>query len=472
MTAVETRAEVEVVGGVLLDPDRAIPVVQEILGREDFGHPLLGRIYAAAVDLWTDEGHAELLTLTARLADDRELQDAGGFAYLSELVAGVGSAANARHHADIILRAAHRRRQLVALAEAQRRLLAGEDLPAELLAGLQDDPSPNGRPHLVCMKDVTPVQPTWLWSPRIPAAELTLLFGDGGVGKSHICLAIATALSRGAALPGVDGTGAPSTSLVFTGEDSLGEARRRLDAMDADPRHVFACGEAFSLDGAGLAFVERSIRDHAAEVAIVDPVVAFLGRDLDFFRANEVRAVLAPLAAIAHATGAAIILSTHVTKGNAARAVHRAIGSGDFVNASRSALMAGSDPDDTSNCALFHVKSNYAAHAAPLGYTIDAGRFAWKTETDLTEARVLGAQADDEARAAGGQAEELLGEMCATEARAAEVIAQAEAEGISKRTLQRAAARLCSRRREGVGTGQQAVFWRLKSPVSPTAGAT
>lgn len=459
---VEARAETDILGAVLLDPDRAVPAVQEVLGQEDFGHPLLGRIYAAALDQFTEEGHCDVLTLAARLAGDHELQDAGGVVYLTDLHSGVASAANARHHADIVLRAARRRRHLAGLAEATKRLQAGEDLTADLLAGLQAMPTTNGRPHLRCMADVAPETATWLWHPRIPAGELTLLFGDGGVGKSHVCLALATALSVGAGLPGAEGTGTPATSLVFTGEDSLGEARRRLDAMGADSRHVYACGEAFGLDAAGLAFVGKAIRDHGAELAILDPVVAFLGRDLDFFRANEVRAVLAPLAAIAHDTGAAIVLSTHVTKGTAARAAHRAIGSGDFVNAARSALLAGSDPDDIGSRALCHVKSNYAAPAPPLGYSIRDGRFTWTGSTDLTASRILGGEATDEERSVGSQAEDLLRELCQTEVRASEVEAQAQAEGISRRTLYRAAGKFCAKRREGVGTPDQVVYWRLR----------
>jgi len=454
------EAEVSVLGALFLDPTWTAENVRGILQVDDFQHPLLGRIFGASLALYDEAGTIDLLTLNDRLGSDRELADTGGVVFLQEAMAHVASPRNVVHHAELVFGAALRRRQLVALQKAARMIEEGNDLPSELLADLES--RSRGGPELVCMADVVPEEASWLWHPRIPAGELTLLFGDGGVGKSHVCLAIAAALSRGDGLPGSEGVAEPSASVVFTGEDSLGEARRRLDEMAADPKHVFACGESFGLDSAGLSFVRRSIREHNVELAIIDPVVAFLGQNLDFYRANEVRSVLSPLAAVAHETGAAIILSTHVTKGGTSRAAHRAIGSGDFVNAARSALLAGSDPDDTNNCALCHEKANLGPMAPALGYTIKDGRFTWTGETDLTSVKILGMQASDEDRATGSHATEVLGEMCKDWAPAAEVIAQAEAEGISKRTIQRSAAKLCDRHREGVGTSKQVMHWRLK----------
>ena len=59
------------------------------------------------------------------------------------------------------------------------------------------------------------------------------------------------------------------------------------------------------------------------------------------------------------------------------------------------------------------------------------------------------------------QAEELLREVCKEEQKAADVISQAVAEGIAKRTLQRAAGKLCFRRRAGFGQGST-IYWTLK----------
>ena len=270
-------------------------------------------------------------------------------------------------------------------------------------------------------------------------------------------------LSRGNGLWGAEGTGVPRSCIFFTGEDSLEMLRRRLDLLEADTSFIRGYAEPFGFDKDGFAFVEREITEHDAELCVIDPVVAFLGQNIDMYRANETRAILAPLNKVAERTGAAIMLVTHVTKGAANRAYSRALGSADFVNAVRSALLVGSDPDDPHRKALCHVKCNNGPLADPVGFEIDeAGQFSWSQSTDLTAARILGAEAGDDDRQAGTLAEELLRDICKEERKAADVILQAEDEGIAKRTLQRVARRTCVRRREGFGKGS-VVYWKLKS---------
>jgi len=314
------------------------------------------------------------------------------------------------------------------------------------------------------MSEVEVTESKWLFRPQIELETLTLMYGAGGDGKTFVCCAIMAAMSRGDGLFGAEGTGEPSKSIYLTGEDSLEMLRRRLDAMDADVQHIRGCDEPFAFNAEGFAFVEGEIKKHAAKLCVIDPIVAFLGRDLDMHRANETRAILAPLKDVAKRTGAAIMLVTHATKGAANRAMGRAMGSVDFINATRSALLVGADPDDPQSKALCQVKVNNAPLADPVGFEIDeAGRFEWTLSTDLTAARILGAEAGGDEQQAGTMAEELLRETCKNEQKAADVIEQAKSEGISKRTLQRAAGRMCDRRRTGVGTPDQVVYWCLRT---------
>ena len=127
---------------------------------------------------------------------------------------------------------------------------------------------------------------------------------------------------------------------------------RRLDLLEADTSFIWGYAEPFGFDKGGFAFVEREITERDAELCVIDAVVAFLGKNIDMYRANGTRAILAPLNKVAERTGAAIMLVTHVTKGAANRAYSRALGSADFVNAVRSALLVGSDPDDPHRKAL------------------------------------------------------------------------------------------------------------------------
>ena len=57
---------------------------------------------------------------------------------------------------------------------------------------------PHGRrPDLVRLSDVHAKAVEWLWEPYLPLEMLTILSGDPAIGKTFICLAIASALTRG-----------------------------------------------------------------------------------------------------------------------------------------------------------------------------------------------------------------------------------------------------------------------------------
>jgi hypothetical protein len=84
------------------------------------------------------------------------------------------------------------------------------------------------------LADIEPEEVEFLWCPYIPWRKVTLLEGDGGVGKSHLVLALAAHVSLGHGLPGVEAT-APGTVLLLTAEDGAGDTvRPRLERMAAD----------------------------------------------------------------------------------------------------------------------------------------------------------------------------------------------------------------------------------------------
>ncbi len=315
---------------------------------------------------------------------------------------------------------------------------------------------PDSGPTVVCMADVEPEEIRWLWYPRIARRKVTILEGDPGVGKSFVTAAIAAALSSGGGLPDCESF-EPCRVLMLTAEDGLGDTLRpRLDSLGADVGNVFACETPIDLSSAeGRDFARRKIEEHRPALVTIDPIVAYVGGRTDTHRANQVRSVLAPLAALAAEFGCAALAVRHLSKGAAARSIYRGQGSIDFTAAARSVLLTGYDPSDEERRALLQIKTNLGPTAPALGFEIPEGRFRWTGDSSLTAADLLGGEGSSEEKSAEEEAREFLVEVLG-EGRlpSTDVKKEAKAAGIAERTLWNAKRKLgVKAEREGFGPG-------------------
>jgi putative DNA primase/helicase len=229
--------------------------------------------------------------------------------------------------------------ELLVLAEAAP--LYGQGKPAD--PALQ----------IIRMADVLAEVVRWLWYPYIALGKLTILEGDPGLGKSWLMCAIAAAVSLGRGLPGADPS-EPGNVLMLSAEDGLGDTLRpRLDAVEADVSKVFALNEPLTFDASGLLRLEAALIELSPQLAIIDPLFAFTGGQIDIHKANQCRAVSAPLAAIADRQGCALVAVRHLGKSRGGgHALNAGIGSIDFAAAARSVLLVGQDPDEPSKRAV------------------------------------------------------------------------------------------------------------------------
>jgi replicative DNA helicase len=93
--------EEAVLGAILLEKD-ALTEVIEILSPECFYKDQNLVIYKAVLDLYSKNEPIDLLTVTAQLRKNGDIQVAGGAFYVTELTSKIGSAANIQHHSRII----------------------------------------------------------------------------------------------------------------------------------------------------------------------------------------------------------------------------------------------------------------------------------------------------------------------------------------------------------------------------------
>lgn len=318
--------------------------------------------------------------------------------------------------------------------------------------------------NLVCMAEVKPETVSWLWLPYIPKGKLTLLEGDPGIGKSWVSLAIATAVSLGKGLPGQE-PAEPSNVVIASVEDGLGDTiRPRLDAMGADISRIFAIDGVLTLDETGFTLLERYLERVKPTLLIMDPLFAYLGAGVDIHRANETRAVMARLARLAEKFGMAVLAVRHLTKGGMSKAIYRGLGSIDITAACRSVLLAGCDSENAQNRGLVHTKSNLTPPGPSIGYELRDDSFYWTGESSLTATQILaadnGAGTSELDEAITFLKDKLTGQLVL----AKDVYQDAQNIGISKRTLERAKAKLQAKSRKEGDTW----FWCLPSPTSPT----
>ncbi len=320
--------------------------------------------------------------------------------------------------------------------------------------------------------DIEPARVSWLWWPRIPLGYLTLIDGDPGVGKSWLTLALAAAVTKGLTLPGQEVSPAVGDVLLIGAEDGIAETIvPRLIAVGADRSRVDIIEAVTEYDGERAVDLSRHLPEIEAALAtkqyrllIIDPIQAHLGSGTDMHRANETRAVLAPLAQLASRQKCAVLLVRHMRKASGDNLMYRGLGSIDIAGVSRSILMVGEDPDNPNRRGVVHVKASMAAKASPIAYTLSDGQFEWNGEApELSGSRMFsGHQATEEDSALDVATQFLRDALNGKELAATIIYENAAASGIKRRTLERGKKDLAVRSEK---RGKE-WYWKLPPPAS------
>lgn len=235
---------------------------------------------------------------------------------------------------------------------------------------------------LKAMSDIEAIELKWLWYPYIPFGQTTLLYGPGGIGKSHITCQIAAAISTGEPLPGQTGRRPPAKVLILSAEDDAGAILRpRLERAGADLTKIFVPEDPFVLDEQGIRDLIADMSECAATFVIIDPIVYYMGGRIDMHKMNEVRSLMGALQTAAQMSGCAIVVVHHSRKDSEGEDAAKAAGSVDFINAVRSALFATKTPGG--DTVLRHPKHNYSPEGLSWLYYMDEdGCFHWGETVD------------------------------------------------------------------------------------------
>ena len=159
--------------------------------------------------------------------------------------------------------------------------------------------------------------------------------------------------------------------MLLNSEDDLSDTiRPRLEAHNADCNRIFHVDSIADLRNDLGQLRAALARTPDCRLIIVDPINAFIGPNDSHFH-TVVRKVLAPLAKLAAQKRLAIVAITHLRKHEGA-AIHRAAGSMGFVSAARAVWTVCRDPANPLRQLFVPLKSNLAAEAKVLTYSIHA----------------------------------------------------------------------------------------------------
>ncbi len=121
----DVEAEKALLGSVLLRPE-AIHEVVDIITHDSFYAHKHRTIFAGMFDLFKKGEAIDLVSLSSRLKERKELESIGGMAYLTSLVDTVPSSMNAKHYAEIVQKK-YTMRQLIEAAHHITELGFAED---------------------------------------------------------------------------------------------------------------------------------------------------------------------------------------------------------------------------------------------------------------------------------------------------------------------------------------------------------
>jgi hypothetical protein len=230
--------------------------------------------------------------------------------------------------------------------------------------------------------DVVAANVDWLWPYRIAAGEMTVLAGEGGLGKSSVLLAIIAIVTRGLEWPDKSGWAPVGPAIIVSAEDSRETTLKpRLMALGADLDKIDFCiakvkmrrkeGEEATIN------VQKSLQDleywkelvarRHPKVMMIDPIPPYLGKGVNDSRNLELRAVLEPfIEEVIRPNGIALLANTHLNKSvDSATPLHRISGNAAYGNLPRNAHFVVRDHADRKRRIFTQAKCNNADDELP-----------------------------------------------------------------------------------------------------------
>ena len=229
------------------------------------------------------------------------------------------------------------------LKKAARQIQALERKQKELEAALAS---------ITTVEDIEAEEVEWLVPHWIPKGEITLLAGDGGVGKTSIWCRIVSDISQGKPCfledPDEEQGKANQRCMFFSSEDNVSPRlkgqfenyyayEKNLLTIDRTPENA----EILRRLKLGSDELRLFIITHKPALCVFDPIQAFLPDGMNMNSRNGIRKCMEALATLGKNYGTAFLLVCHTNKRDSSAGRNRISNSADLWDAARSVIMVG-----------------------------------------------------------------------------------------------------------------------------------
>jgi 5S rRNA maturation endonuclease (ribonuclease M5) len=334
----------------------------------------------------------------------------------------------------------------------------------------------------VLASNVAPQSVAWLWPNHIPLGKVALFDGDPDLAKSTVSLDLAARVTCGSLMP--DGMSAgcpPGGAVVVSLEDGIADTiRPRLEAAGAALDKVRIVSTIKGADGTehtptlptDLPHIEAAIQDVEAKLLVLDPLVAMLGTGTNSYRDQDIRRVLAPVAALAEENSVAVICIRHLNKSGGQNPKYRGGGSIGIIGAARAAFLFAEKPGEEGHYVFAPVKGNlWRGKPDALEYSVEDRNgqpvIKWHGASVHSAVSLLAQPDSAEEPGALADAKSFLIE-CLQDGphEYGQIFREAKQAGIAEKTLRRAKSQLrVKSQKVGIGNGQH-WEWSLPSIAS------
>jgi archaellum biogenesis ATPase FlaH len=244
-------------------------------------------------------------------------------------------------------------------------------------------------------------QPKWIWPKYLPAGKLTVLAGDPGLGKSSIAIDLVSRITQGTFLPLSEQRTGKGTCFIASAEDASEDTIvPRLISCKADLARVEIFRRVNTEDGERYMTFPRDInrlKDKVskcgARIVVIDPLNAFLSKETDSHRDQDVRLVLAPFEDMAEELQVCILIIAHLNKKEDSSTIYRIGGSIGIVGAARSVLAVTELDSPTKPRVIYSIKSSLSKKPPALEYQVRNARTVkeakeWKGEEIVRSSKI------------------------------------------------------------------------------------